>query len=46
LAFCGTTLASRVLNAMSDVSFKRWSRWIILAISGVYVVRGVMDLLV
>jgi uncharacterized membrane protein YfcA len=46
LAFCGTTLASHVLNAMSDVSFKRWSRWIILAISGVYVIRGVLDVMV
>ena len=44
LAFCGTTLATRVLNAMSDVNFKRWSRWIILTISGVYVGRGLMDL--
>lgn len=46
LAFGGTTLATRVLNAMTDVSFKRWSRWIILSISGVYVVRGLAMLVV
>ena len=45
LAFCGTTLATSVLNAMSDTNFKRWSRWIILSISGVYVLRGVSILI-
>ena len=42
LAFTGTSIATRVLNAMSDTNFKTWSRLIILAVSGLYILRGVM----
>ncbi len=42
LAFTGTTMATRVLNRMSDTDFKKWSRWIILTVSAVYVLRGLL----
>jgi uncharacterized membrane protein YfcA len=41
LAICGTTLAARVLERMTDASFRIWSRRIIVAISIVYLLRGV-----
>ncbi len=40
LALVGTTLAARVLLAMTNESFRQWSRWIIVAISIVYLIRG------
>ena len=36
----GTTLAKRVLEAMSDQQYRRWSNRIITAIAGYYVVHG------
>ena len=42
LAFTGTSIATRVLHAMSDTHFKKWSRIIILTVSGIYILRGVM----
>jgi uncharacterized membrane protein YfcA len=40
LALAGTTLASRVLERMSEVTFRRWSRLLILAIGAVFIARG------
>lgn len=40
LALVGTTLAARVLLAMSNENFRKWSRWIIVGISVVYLIRG------
>lgn len=40
LALVGTTLAARVLTGMSNENFRRWSRWIIVGISVVYLIRG------
>jgi len=40
LAFAGTSLAALVLARMSEASFKRWSRTIILAVSAVYLAQG------
>ncbi len=40
LALAGTTLAAGVLHRMTDASFRQWSRWLILAISTVYLGRG------
>jgi uncharacterized membrane protein YfcA len=40
LALLGTTLAARVLHRMTDASFRRWSRWLILTVSVTYLVRG------
>jgi len=42
LAFNGTTAATRVLNAMSDTNFKKWSRVIILTVSAIYILRGLI----
>jgi len=40
LAIIGTTSSRRVLEAMSDTQFKRWSRWLIMALSIVYLAQG------
>ena len=42
LAMLGTTLGKRVLDAMSDGNFRRWSQWIIFSIGAVYLVRSAM----
>lgn len=39
-ALIGTTLAARVLERISDHDFRRWSRWIVYAVSTVYLLRG------
>ena len=36
----GTTLAKRVLEAMTDQQYRRWANRIITAIAGYYVVHG------
>ncbi len=40
LAIIGTSLAPYVLERLTDVGFRQWTRWIILAISVVYLARG------
>jgi uncharacterized protein len=40
LAMTGTTLAARVLEKMTDADFRLWSKWVIRAISLVYLARG------
>lgn len=40
LAIIGTSLAPYVLERLTDVGFRQWTRWIILAISVVYLLRG------
>lgn len=40
LAILGTSLAPFVLERLTDVGFRQWTRWIILAISAVYLARG------
>lgn len=41
LAIVGTQSSRRVLESLSDEQFRRWSRWIILAISVVYLGQAV-----
>ncbi len=41
IAMLGTTLATRVLEGMSNEQFRHWSKRVIYAISAVYGVRGV-----
>lgn len=41
-AFVGTALGRRVLDRIDDRSFLSWSRWLVLAIGTVSLVRGVM----
>jgi uncharacterized membrane protein len=40
LAVVGTSLAPFVLERLTDVGFRQWTRWIILAISVIYLARG------
>ena len=44
-AVLGTTLAARVLEAMTDADFRRWSRRIIMAVSLTFIARGAWLLL-
>lgn len=41
LAMMGTTLATRVLERMTDADFRLWSKWLIRVIALVYAARGV-----
>ena len=40
LAIAGTTLAARVLERMTDTGFRLWSKRVVLAVSAVYILRG------
>ena len=40
LAIAGTTLAASLLHAMTDIDFRRWSRWVIKSVSLTYAARG------
>jgi uncharacterized membrane protein YfcA len=41
LSMAGTAAGKRVLDAMNDHQFRRWSQWITLVIGGVLLLRGV-----
>ncbi|WGF89564.1 TSUP family transporter [Marinivivus vitaminiproducens] len=41
LAVLGTTTSRPVLERLSDVQFRRWTQWAVLAIGIVYLVQGV-----
>jgi uncharacterized membrane protein YfcA len=42
LSVAGTSLAAQVLERMSDVGFRQWTRRVILVVSVIYLIRGVM----
>ena len=42
LAFAGTTLSRRVLDRMSDRSFRAWTRWTVGILGGVYLAMGLL----
>jgi uncharacterized membrane protein YfcA len=42
LSIGGTSLAAQVLERMTDVGFRQWTRRVIFAVSVIYLVRGVM----
>ena len=42
LSIGGTSLAALVLERMTDVGFRQWTRRVIFAVSAIYLVRGVM----
>jgi len=42
LSIGGTSLAAQVLERMTDVGFRQWTRRVIFAVSAVYLARGVM----
>ena len=39
-AMIGTTLARRLLEAMSDAQFRQWTRAIVLTMAAIYLVQG------
>ena len=41
LSIAGTTLAAQVLERMTDVGFRMWTRRVIMVISAIYLARGV-----
>jgi uncharacterized membrane protein YfcA len=41
-ALSGTWLGGRMLERISDGDFRKWTRWIVLAIGGSYLVRGAL----
>jgi uncharacterized protein len=45
LAILGTTLSRRVLEALSDQSFRRYTQWLVMGIGSVYLVRASLNLL-
>lgn len=42
LSLFGTWAGGRVLDRMTDVSFREWTKWIVTVTGTVYLVRGVM----
>lgn len=40
VSMVGTALGGRVLDAMSDVDFKRWTAWIVSAIGAIYLFKA------
>lgn len=41
LSMLGTVAGGRILHRMSDVNFKRWTRWVVTAIGAVYLVQAI-----
>ena len=42
LSLFGTWAGGRVLDRMTDVSFRQWTKWIVTATGAVYLIRGFM----
>jgi uncharacterized membrane protein YfcA len=42
LSIAGTSIAAQVLERMTDVGFRQWTRRVIFAVSVIYLARGVM----
>ena len=40
LAITGTTLSRRVLEKLTDASFRKWTRWTVLTMAAIYLVTG------
>jgi len=45
LAFVGTSLSRRVLERMTDASFRQWTRWTVMTLGSVYLCSGAIALL-
>jgi uncharacterized membrane protein YfcA len=41
LAFAGTSLSRRVLERITDASFRLWTRWTVLGLGAIYLTSGV-----
>lgn len=46
LSMVGTFAGGMILDRMSDVNFKRWTRWIVTAIGGLYLIQAAQLFLV
>ena len=42
LSFAGAILGGKILERMTDVNFKRYTRWIVTILGVLYFARGVM----
>jgi len=40
LSMAGTAAGGRILDRMSDVDFKRWTRWIVTGVGAIYLVQA------
>lgn len=40
LSMAGTAVGGRILDAMSDVNFKRWTRWIVTGVGVLYLLQA------
>lgn len=40
LSMAGTAVGGRILDRMSDVNFKRWTRWIVTAVGVAYLIQA------
>ena len=45
LSMIGTWCGGLILEKMTDVNFKRWTRWIVTAVGVVYLAQGIQLLL-
>ncbi|MFN3521691.1 MAG: TSUP family transporter [Phenylobacterium sp.] len=45
VSMLGTVAGGRILERMSDVNFKRWTRWVVSAVGAVYLVQAAQLLL-
>lgn len=41
VSMLGTAVGGRILDRMSDVNFKRWTRWIVTAIGATYIAQAI-----
>jgi uncharacterized membrane protein YfcA len=41
LSFVGTSLSRSVLEKMTDVSFRKWTRWTVMSLGSIYLFNGV-----
>lgn len=41
VSMLGTAVGGRILDRMSDVDFKRWTRWLVTAIGGLYLIQAI-----
>ena len=40
LSMLGTFVGGMILDRMSDLNFKRWTRWIVTGVGGLYLVQA------
>jgi hypothetical protein len=45
IAMLGTNISRSVLDRMSDVNFRRWTRWTVTVIGSVYLGTGIVALI-